>query len=137
MNVPSISDSIYRIQKAHPWKMAILFTMALVSSMLGLSLAGNFTVTDEAWFDVQITDYDSPGEDYHGRFVIGLFGDVAPMTVMNFAAITRGYKRGNVNHLFLFVLLFFLSLKSADIYLFFNFRMQNIYHIKIGFVDFM
>lgn len=77
--------------------MAIFFALTLASTMFGFSFADNLTVTDEAWFDVQISDHDSPGEDFHGRFVIALFGDVAPMTVMNFAAITRGYKRGNEN----------------------------------------
>lgn len=76
--------------------MAVLFALTLVaSSMFSLCLAENYTVTDEAWFDIQIADHDSPGEDFHGRFVIALFGITAPMTVMNFAAITRGYKRGN------------------------------------------
>lgn len=37
---------------------------------------------------------DGPGQDYRGRFVVALFGDTAPMTVMNFVSITRGYKRG-------------------------------------------
>ena len=37
-----------------------------------------------------------PGEDYRGRFVVALFGEVAPMTVMNYVALTRGYKRGKV-----------------------------------------
>jgi len=55
---------------------------------------GNFTITDEVWFDVEVKDFDGPGEDYRGRFVIGLFGETAPMTTMNFAAIARGYKRG-------------------------------------------
>lgn len=45
-------------------------------------------------------DLDGPGEDYKGRFTIALFGETAPMTVMNFAAITRGYKRGPVRILF-------------------------------------
>ena len=40
---------------------------------------------------------DGPGEDYRGRFVIALFGETAPMTVMNFVAIARGYKRGKVS----------------------------------------
>jgi cyclophilin family peptidyl-prolyl cis-trans isomerase len=56
--------------------------------------AGNYTVTDEAWFDIEIKDMDGPGQDYRGRFVVALFGETAPMTTMNFVAITRGYKRG-------------------------------------------
>lgn len=102
--------------------MAIFFALTLASTMFGFSFADNLTVTDEAWFDVQISDHDSPGEDFHGRFVIALFGDVAPMTVMNFAAITRGYKRGNVKSTFHFVSFrFFLSYL-----LLIFFRKQNI-----------
>ena len=36
-------------------------------------------------------------QDYTGRFTIALFGESAPMTVMNFAAITKGYKKGREN----------------------------------------
>ena len=62
---------------------------------LGLSMADKYTVTDEAWFDVKIFDLDGEGEHYTGRFVVALFGETAPMTTMNFLAITRGYQRGN------------------------------------------
>ena len=71
----------------------LLFITAFVA-LFGLGLCGNFTVTDEAWFEVKVTDMDGPGEHYTGRFTIALFGEAAPMTVMNFAAITRGYSRG-------------------------------------------
>ena len=33
-------------------------------------------------------------QDYTGRFTIALFGEAAPMTAMNFASITKGYKKG-------------------------------------------
>ncbi|CAD5111182.1 DgyrCDS516 [Dimorphilus gyrociliatus] len=57
-------------------------------------MGGKYTITDEAWFDVEVKDMDGPGQDFRGRFVVGLFGETAPMTVMNYVAITRGYKRG-------------------------------------------
>lgn len=63
----------------------------------GASDDSNHTVTEHAWFDIEIKNYDGPGEDYTGRFVIALFGDTVPMTVMNFAQLTKGYKRGNQN----------------------------------------
>jgi len=72
----------------------MLFFVVAAFSVLSVANCGNFTVTDEAWFDVEVKNLDGPGEDYRGRFTIALFGEVAPMTVMNFAAITRGYKRG-------------------------------------------
>ena len=57
-----------------------------------VALAGNHTVTEEVWFEVEVKDMDGPGEDYKGRFTVSLFGEAAPMTVMNFVAIARGYK---------------------------------------------
>lgn len=75
--------------------MAALF-IASVLAVLGLGLCGNLTVTEEAWFDVEVRDMDGPGEDYRGRFVVALFGDACPMTAMNFAAIAKGFKRGRV-----------------------------------------
>ncbi|KAL3865701.1 hypothetical protein ACJMK2_043063 [Sinanodonta woodiana] len=68
--------------------------LATVVSLFALAYCGNFTVTEEAWFDFEIKDLDGPGEDYRGRVVVALFGDTTPMTVMNFAAITKGFKRG-------------------------------------------
>jgi len=59
--------------------------------------ASNYTVTDEVWFEVTVKDMDGPGEDYHGRFVIALFGEAAPMTSLNFAALAKGAKRGSRN----------------------------------------
>ena len=58
----------------------------------------NHTITKRAWFDIYIKDYEGPGEDFHGRFVIGLFGEVAPATVLNFASIANGYKHGKVRN---------------------------------------
>ena len=85
----------------------VLLSLAAVAT---LARAGNYTVTDEAWFDVEVKDMDGPGEDYRGRFVIALFGETAPMTTMNFVAITRGYKRGKVRrHLISCTFLIFCS----------------------------
>ena len=74
-----------------------MLLLLVVTSLLSLAYAGKYTVTDEAWFEVEVKDLDGPGEDYHGRFTIALMGETAPMTVMNFAAITRGYKKGKVS----------------------------------------
>lgn len=54
----------------------------------------NYTVTDVAWFDVVMKDGDGPGQDFTGRFEVALFGMSAPMTVMNFFNLVKGYKRG-------------------------------------------
>jgi len=73
---------------------AVVVVLAVLS-LVGLSLAGKYTVTDEAWFEVQTDDVDGKGTPFTGRFTIALFGETAPMTVMNFVSIVKGYKRGN------------------------------------------
>ncbi|XP_069138259.1 uncharacterized protein [Argopecten irradians] len=52
-----------------------------------------YTVTEEVYFDVLIEE-DKDEDDYRGRFVVAVFGDIAPMTVLNFQSIAKGYKRG-------------------------------------------
>jgi len=73
--------------------MAALFFVALFT-FYASAYAGNFTVTDEVWFDVEIKDYEGPGEHYKGRFVVAVMGEAAPMTTLNFVSIARGYTRG-------------------------------------------
>jgi len=70
--------------------------VAVLACSVSLSDAGNFTVTDEAWFNVVIVNGNGPGKNFTGQFTIALFGETAPMTVMNFVAITRGYERPNM-----------------------------------------
>lgn len=71
--------------------------LGLLAVLLGLARAGKYTVTQEAWFEVEVKDLDGPGEHYVGRFTIALFGESAPMTSLNFASITKGYKKGRSN----------------------------------------
>lgn len=66
----------------------------LVSLLVVVVSAGEFTVTDECWFEVSVKNIDGEGNDFTGKFTIALFGETAPMTVMNFVALTRGYKKG-------------------------------------------
>ena len=42
-------------------------------------------VTQKAFFDITIQGYGKPG-----RIVFGLFGNVVPKTVKNFAALSKG-----------------------------------------------
>ena len=72
------------------------FLLVLGAALVTMARAGKYTVTEEAWFEVEVKDMDGPGEDYVGRFTIALFGETAPMTTMNFAAITKGYKKAGV-----------------------------------------
>ncbi|XP_074652871.1 uncharacterized protein LOC141907193 [Tubulanus polymorphus] len=73
--------------KAH---LAVFFALLAVA----YCRKSNYTVTDEAWFDIEIKDMDGPGEDFRGRFEIALFGLVAPVSVFNFKSIAAGYKHG-------------------------------------------
>lgn len=58
----------------------------------------SYVVTQEAWFEFGIKDsYNSTDEPVRkGRIVIGLFGDICPMTTTNFAQLTKGFKRDAV-----------------------------------------
>ena len=72
-----------------------MYTLAtILSALFALGYCGNHTVTEEVWFEVEIKDMDGPGQDYTGRFTIALFGESAPMTVLNFASIAKGFKAG-------------------------------------------
>ena len=74
--------------------MAALFYATLLT-VLAMGYCGQFTVTEEVWFDVEVKDLDGPGEDYKGRFVVAVFGEAAPMTTLNFVSIAKGYKKGS------------------------------------------
>jgi len=69
----------------------LLLTTVLLASG-HLVAAGNFTVTHEAWFEVEVRDMDGPGEDFRGRFTVALFGETVPMTTLNFASLVGGHK---------------------------------------------
>ena len=58
------------------------------------------TVTEEAWFEVEIKNYEGKDQHYRGRFVVALFGDIAPLTVLNFISLVRGYRRQKVSNRF-------------------------------------
>lgn len=58
-----------------------------------------YTVTSEAWIQVGIKEsrYDSNETTKDlGKIVIGLFGDICPMTTTNFAQLCKGFERGNM-----------------------------------------
>lgn len=57
-----------------------------------------YIVTSEAWFDLTIKDTKDSNEVIRkGRIVIGLFGDICPMTSTNFVQLTKGFKREGVS----------------------------------------
>ncbi|PAA59011.1 hypothetical protein BOX15_Mlig021795g3 [Macrostomum lignano] len=59
-----------------------------------------YKVTEEVWFEVEIKDLDGPGDDFTGKFTIGVFGEDAPATAMNFVALAKGWRsaKGDVLH---------------------------------------
>jgi len=54
--------------------------------------AGNFTVTHEAWFDVDVRGMDDAAENFNGKITLALFGETVPMTVLNIVSLVNGYK---------------------------------------------
>lgn len=53
-------------------------------------------VTEEVYFDIIIQDYEDR-EDFHGRFVVALFGDIVPSTVLNFKSLVKGFRRPSMS----------------------------------------
>jgi hypothetical protein len=68
----------------------------------------DYVVTSEAWFDIVIKETKDSNEVLRkGRVVIGLFGDICPMTTTNFIQLAKGFKREGVS--FLKLVLVFIS----------------------------
>ena len=58
----------------------------------------DYIVTSEAWFDIAIKETKDSNEILRkGRVVIGLFGDICPMTTTNFIQLAKGFKREGVS----------------------------------------
>ncbi|KAH9520180.1 hypothetical protein Btru_060223 [Bulinus truncatus] len=71
--------------------MSIIF-VAVVASLLALGQCNkNFTVTSEVVFDLEVKNYNGKGDDISGKVVIGLFGETAPVSVLNFKTLCEGY----------------------------------------------
>ncbi|CAF3475778.1 unnamed protein product, partial [Rotaria sp. Silwood2] len=69
----------------------------VVSDLPDSSAPTRYTITHEAVFDIVIKDHIHANEILSkGRVVIGLFGNIVPMTVLNFITITNGIVRSNV-----------------------------------------
>lgn len=76
----------------------LLLLFVLISTSVAFERAEKKTVphvvTDEVWFDIKIFD-DENGEDYRGKIVVGLFGEVVPMTALNFLSLAKKVTRPN------------------------------------------
>lgn len=71
-------------------RIVILSLFTLFS--LAYSAKDEYAVTEEVYFDVEIKNYEK-NEDYRGRFVVGVFGDICPVTALNFISLAEGFKR--------------------------------------------
>lgn len=72
-------------------------TSGVVSDLPDASPPTQYTITHEAVFDVIIKENAQATEILkQGQFVVGLFGNIVPMTVLNFVTITNGLSRNNV-----------------------------------------
>jgi cyclophilin family peptidyl-prolyl cis-trans isomerase len=54
-----------------------------------------YVVTNEVYFDISVKESKDGAVLKSGRVVIGLFGDICPMTVTNFVQLAKGFKRDN------------------------------------------
>ena len=93
----------------------VLVCLALVNGVLAATEVATdddqneplkYVVTSEAWFDVGVKRVKSDDDDttqHLGRVTIGLFGDIVPMTATNFAQLAKGFKKGDVSVLVLFL----------------------------------
>jgi peptidyl-prolyl cis-trans isomerase B (cyclophilin B) len=76
----------------------VLLAIAVASFVSCVQSAGiPLTVTEEAWFEVEVKNFEGKDHHYRGRFTVALFGDIAPLTVLNFISLVKGYKRQKVS----------------------------------------
>ena len=61
-------------------------------------LPDKFYVTHEAWFNISISENKFSPPIRSEKIVIGLFGEICPMTVTNFITITKGLRRSSVTN---------------------------------------
>jgi len=72
----------------------MLFLTLALSALVALgSCNSNFTVTSEVVFEIDVNDYDGNGRDMEGSVTVGLFGNTAPVSVLNFKTLCSGFKR--------------------------------------------
>jgi len=72
----------------------MLFLTLALSALVALgSCDSNFTVTSEVTFEIDVNDYDGNGRDMEGSVTVGLFGNTAPVSVLNFKTLCSGFKR--------------------------------------------
>jgi len=53
----------------------------------------SFKVTSQVTLEVEVKNYNGQGDDINGEVTIGLFGETAPATTLNFKGLCEGFKR--------------------------------------------
>ncbi|CAF0720635.1 unnamed protein product [Adineta steineri] len=70
----------------------------IVSDTPDNSAPKHYRITHEAVFNIVIKENAETDEILsEGKVIIGLFGEIVPMTVLNFVTITNGVVRSNIN----------------------------------------
>ncbi|CAF0793935.1 unnamed protein product [Didymodactylos carnosus] len=73
-------------------------TLAVVDDQPDSTPPERYTITHEAVFDIVVRENAESTEILQsGQIIIGLFGDIVPMTVLNFVSITNGLYRSQTN----------------------------------------
>lgn len=76
---------------------SVFLSVESVTDVPDSSPPSRYTVTHEATFEIVVKENIHTDEVLSkGKIVIGLFGEIVPMTVLNFVSITNGIVRGNV-----------------------------------------
>jgi len=72
----------------------IQLALVVLTSLVTLgSCDKNFTVTAEVTLELEVKNYNGQGDDITGKVTIGLFGDTAPITTLNFKTLCQGWTR--------------------------------------------
>ncbi|UJR38099.1 hypothetical protein I4U23_030779 [Adineta vaga] len=79
--------------------LALCLSYGIADGKLDTSPPEKYTITHEATFNIVIKDNAYTSDVISkGKVIIGLFGDIVPMTVLNFVTITNGMVRSNTNY---------------------------------------
>jgi hypothetical protein len=81
-----------------------IFQEIIITQVQGIKHGPNddppekYYITHEAWFNISVRENKlSSAPVRTDRIVIGLFGEICPMTVTNFVTITKGLRRATVS----------------------------------------
>ena len=66
------------------------------SIVLCCSIPLKYVVTEEVFFDIMIGNKTKTQDPYYGRIQIACFGEIVPITCLNFIALAKGYRKGRV-----------------------------------------